>query len=272
MAALTTVQIPHTSSDSESPSSPPSLFPGDGHQVDDGSACDDLTTEAVALRRAKAKFSLSDSERIENKLVDPNYSPPALLPLHREDELGSNWTWLGQVDRFELVKSCKRSRRLFRQSGNGGCESSVEPFEWRDLSDSELSWVVSCHEVGERLLLQARPAEAALLFEAILDLSPSDVLANLKLALALLAADAQSGGSGHVSGAAGASATARRLHVPALLRHAVALDPANNHLIGLVDLILRIISRTAIPDQLWGASDFPRSSGMDLCLLAMLRR
>jgi len=261
--------------------STPSSFPGVGHRVDNGASDerDELAAEAVALRLAKAHFFSSENVRLEDRLRDENYCPPALLPLGRVGELGSSWTWLGPVDRFELVKSCKRSQRWRKtrvgeshpiSPGDSTLDSEIGCVE---LTDDELEWVVSCHEVAELLLSRVRPAEAALLFEAVIDVSPSDVLAHIKLALALLAADAEAQTVGSQQGSWGESevAAARRLRVPTLLRHAVMLDPSNGHLKGLVDLILRVLARSRIPDQLW-AADVPRSPGIDLCLLAMLRR
>ena len=172
---------------------------------------------------------------------------------------------------------------------------------WAELSDAELTWAVACHECAEALLARGRFGEAAKVLAALLEVAPSDVLAHLKLALALLAADALSSPGGSGSGGARSHVNAaQQLRVPQLLRRAVRLEPGNAHLRAAADLVLRIVAATdeaaasvaasaaasvsggsmgkepsgggGIPDRLWSASETPRSEGMDACLLAMLRR
>ena len=146
------------------------------------------------------------------------------------------------------------------------------------LTDVELEWVVSSNEVAEQLLERFRFSEASAVLQALLDMSESDVLAHLKLAYALLAADVADLGS--ADSGAGVSrtfnptqfvSTARRLRVPQLLHHAIQLEPLNAHVHENADLLLRVISNEDIPDRMWTA-EVPRSPGMDSCLLVMLRQ
>jgi hypothetical protein len=309
------------------------FFPGQGHRVSEGAAEDGdaLALAAVRLLAERAGFAPPAAAwpPLSDRLRNPAYSPPALLPLTRAHEFSSSWTWLGDVERFELVKACQRSRCPAPRerptdigcggggggaSGGNGEGSTSHPGDpstptdagtdassathsnngsssWCELSDSELAWVVGAHEVAEGLLSRSRPAEACVLLVAVLDLSPSDVLAHVKLALALLAADTEDGTSfeptvsAPASGAAAPApatrpvaggpaanvAAARRLLVPVLLRHALQLEPLNAHLRALADLVLRVLGGAPVPDALWGP-ELPRSPGIDLCLLAMLRR
>ena len=150
------------------------------------------------------------------------------------------WTWLGPLDRFELVRSCGRS---VNQAG--------EP-----LSDEELACIVEAHEVGEELLCLARLSEAAEVFELILASSPSDVLAHLKLAVAVLAVHPDK---------------ARRLAV-ALLRHAVWLEPHNCHARDYADMLLRLATGRPLEPWMTTAARVPQSPGMAAAALELLRR
>jgi len=303
-----------------------SSFPGEGHFVSEGAAEDGdaLAMAAASLRLERAGFEPPAATwlPLADRLRDPTNTSPALLPLPRAHEFSSTWTWFGDVERFELVKSCNRSRRPSprkRATTDRGSASGVDGTSdihivdfrnsrlssdatnhnedngttsndedcWCELDDAELAWVVGAHEVAEGFMTRSRPAEACAILTQLLDLSPSDVLAHVKLAVALLAADAEDGAGTNVESTSGATearaagrraartpavnaAAARRLQVPVLLRRAVQLEPENAHLRMLVDLVLRIIGSVEVPDTYWGA-ELPRSPGIDLCLLAMLR-
>jgi len=186
------------------------------------------------------------------------------------------------------VKSCKRSRRPSprkRATNDRGSTSGVDGTSvshlvdcnnfrlsnaanhndeagtiaaddegcWCELNVSELAWVVGAHEVAEGFMARSRPAEAYTILTQLLDLSPSDVLAHVKLAVALLAADAEDGAGTNVKSISGATearaaatraarthaasaAAARQLQVPMLLRRAVQLERENAHPRTLVDL------------------------------------
>lgn len=304
-----------------------SSFPGEGHRISEGAAenGDALALAAASLRLERAGFEPPAAVWLPlvDRLRNPTDTPPALLPLSRAHEYSSTWTWLGDMERFELVKSCKRSRRpsprkRSANDGSGGagevdgrrdryagvCSktsisggtvppnqvacATADENRWCELNDAELAWVVGAHEIAEGFMARSRPAEACVVLSQLLDLSPSDVLAHVKLAVALLAADTEDGAGADfdsTSGGTGEEATkrgaerapaanvqaARNLQIPVLLRCAVQLEPENAHLRSLVDLVLRIVGGVEVPDSYWGA-ELPRSPGIDLCLLAMLRR
>jgi hypothetical protein len=284
------------------------FFPGEGHRVSEGAAEDGdaLALAAVRLLAERAGFAPPAAAwpPLSDRLRNPAYSPPALLPLTRAHEFSSSWTWLGDVERFELVKACQRSRCPAPRerptdigcggggggaSGGNGEGSTSHPGDPSTPTDAGTDASSATHSNnGSSSWCELSDSE---LLVAVLDLSPSDVLAHVKLALALLAADTEDGTSfeptvsAPVSGAAApASATrpvaggpaanvaaARRLLVPVLLRHALQLEPLNAHLRALADLVLRVLGGAPVPDALWGP-ELPRSPGIDLCLLAMLRR
>ena len=105
-------------------------FPGLGLRASDGGVGggagdgDALAAAAGALKAAGAsQFApAAGSPALADQLRRPGLAAhrlPRLLPLgsQRAGGLGaSDWTWLGAVDRFELVKSCKRARRRRRPS------------------------------------------------------------------------------------------------------------------------------------------------------------
>lgn len=245
----------------------PQSFTGVGRRVGDGIMPNDALSEtAVSLRLERRTLQ----GRIKHcslwvRLQDASYIPRALLALDRENEFGSNWTWFGEMDRFELVKSCKRSPVIVENS-------APNSEDWVEISDSMLDWVVRSHELAEGLLVAARPSEAALVYESILDLSNSDVLSLVKLALALLAAEVLGASPAPRERLASAEfpimLTTQNSAIR-LLAHAVHLEPSNRHLAHVADLTLRIISGEHIPDLLLSA-EVPRSPGIDHCLLMLL--
>ena len=81
-------------------------FPGDGHRVSDGAAEDGdaLAMAAASLRLERASFESPAATwlPLADRLRDPTYTSPALLPLPRAHEFSSTWTWFGDVEWFEL--------------------------------------------------------------------------------------------------------------------------------------------------------------------------
>lgn len=260
-----------TEAETESSRETPQSFIGIGRRVGDGIVPNDSVSESVVALRSE-RLNLRGRQQHDSlgtlwaRLQDPSFFPPVLLALDRVQEFGSDWTWFGEIDRFELVKSCKRSRVMVEKFG-------PDSKDWVELSDGILDWVVRSHEVAEKLLIAARPSEGALVYEAILDVSNSDVLSHVKLALSLMAAGVLgvSAASTERSTSADVPMTLKTKNSAIrLLAHAVYLEPSNQHLAHVVDIALRAISGEQIPDWLLSA-EVPRSPGIDHCLLILLR-
>lgn len=230
------------------------LITGNKEQVTIGSgkrgAFDTLTDYQELCRLSHGKFS-SRLPPLSERLIGVGLE-------QRPDLKCYAWTWFGPIDRFELVKSCKR----------GHCRKGVSE-EWRVLNDEELGFVVLSHEVGERLLQSLHPAEASKVFEAILGLSPFDVLAHVKLSLALLATNS-AWRLHHNNAISSDFDTAQKLLIPQILRNAIALEPNNMHLLSIADLILRVVGCVSVYDK-YLSEETPRSPGIDACLLLLLR-
>ena len=171
------------------------------------------------------------------------WTPPALRPLANREHFLSEWTWMGEVDRFELVKSLRRSH---------GADDGSE------LTDDELELAVLCFEAAEEHLERERFAAAIPLLERALDVAPSFTLAWYKLALASLAVH---GPNAMDSGDAAD-----------LLRCAASLEGGSEHLRANVDLVLRVHSRVEVPDEYWRRERCPRSAGDVVALVAMVRK
>ena len=170
------------------------------------------------------------------------WTPPALRPLANREAFLSEWSWLGEVDRFELVKSLRRSH---------GADGSSE------LTDDELELAVFCFEGAEEHLERERFASAIPLLERALDVAPSFTLAWYKLALATLGRD------GPCAIESGDAAD--------LLRCAASLEQESEHLRANIDLVLRVHARVEVPDEYWRRERCPRSAGDVVALVAMLR-
>jgi hypothetical protein len=164
--------------------------------------------------------------------------PPRLLPLPDAGQFSSEWTWFGALDRFELVKSARRT------VNRGG----------RELTDAELTILVEQHERVERLLVEGSFPEAAGVLGDLCAGFPNSTLGLFNLALAKLAA-AAAGGERALTPALEDAAQ--------LLRMAVGLEPENQALRSHADLVLRVSCREPVAEQEFeGAAGCSRSSGM----------
>jgi hypothetical protein len=175
-------------------------------------------------------------ENVLHLCTCPSWTPPQLLPLRNQEAFTSPGCWMGEVDRFELVKSGQRT--VNRQG--------------QELSDAELEYCVCRHEIGEDHLVEEQFAEAVVVFEDVVHRFPNSTLAYYKLGVAKLALIE-----------VGAAMNDTEL----LFQKAVLIEPENNILRVNVDLILRMCSDTAIPDSYW-TEQFPKSRGIIQAALA----
>jgi hypothetical protein len=229
-------------------------FPGQGQRVGQS---DYLAERIQQCRKLFQSFRRSKrASSLQQRLKDDNFEAPALVALENSTQFTSEWTWIGEIDRFELVKSCQRCLRSAR-------DRDENLSAWVPLNVHELEWVVLAHELGEELLSLGRPAEASIIFEEILNLSVNDVLAYLKLSISQLAAHDSLECASFID-------LAHRLRIPQLLRQAVILDYHNSHLRSTVDLLLRIICKEPVAESLL-SEGVPRSSGMDMGFVMILQ-
>eukprot|EP00903_Cladosiphon_okamuranus_P017832 g16411.t1 len=181
---------------------------------------------------SRSRAPLSSTTLLEERLGrwGAGWRPPALRGLPRGGEgFFSEWTHLGQPERFELVKCVNRSV---------GADGEA-------LSDAELEWAVLCLEEAEERMAALDFSTAAGVLERVLGRCPGLTLAYYRLALSLLAAR-------------GAQAS---MQARLLLDCSMYLEGAENrHLSASVDLVLRILRNDAIPEAYW-SEDYPRSLG-----------
>jgi len=182
---------------------------------------------------------------------EPRWTPPSLRALPGQSSFLSEWSWMGELDRFELVKSLRRSSR-------GGTNGSSGEDEDEELEDDELELATLCLEAAESHMLHECFGEALPLLERVLDLAPSCTLAWYKLALCTLAMDGPSALEG------GDAAE--------LFRCAASLEPGNEPLRANIDLALRVHARVKVPEDYWKRERCPRSGGDVIALVAMVRR
>jgi hypothetical protein len=228
-----------------------SLFPGRGRRILD-TPVDELTVELNSLQDLQKSLSVTSVPLLE-RLRDTSFSPASLRSASASNQV-ADWTWLGTLDRFELVKSCQRS-------------SCARPEGWGELMDRELEFVVLAHELGEQLLLRNREYEAAMIFEQVLSISPADVLGYLKLGLSLMKCKCS---ASKVIKKADLYQLARDMHVIEMFKFAIMIEPSNKHLRSVIDIFIRILADAPVNDRLLTA-EVPRSVGIDMCLLSMLQ-
>ena len=174
-ASTTTVAAASSSSEPDPgalPTPPPSSFPGPARRCGEAALGDESTLSSRVLRVRAMGATLGVRRRRPrpgaSAAGDPAVSVSAAPPAAAA---GAAWCHLGPVERFELVRTCRRLHTVHGEA----------------LRDAELEWVVNSHEVGELLLQAARPGEAATMYAAVLALVPGDALSHVKLAASHLA-------------------------------------------------------------------------------------
>jgi hypothetical protein len=179
-------------------------------------------------------------EQVLRLCENQSWTPPQLLALHNHEAFTNTYCWMGEVDRFELVKSAQRT--VNRQG--------------QELTDEELEYCVRQHEIGEAHLVAERYADAAMVFEDVIHRFPNSTLAYFKLGVVKLVL--------HEGGSTMSCAVL-------LFQKAVLIEPENNILRVNVDLLLRMQSNTQIPENYW-TEQFPKSRGIVQAALAYKQR
>jgi len=236
-------------------------FPGDGHRLSSNGGSDKAASAVNSLRRIRAILK-TDTVPINERLKDKTFKPTPLRLL--KDNSRCHWTWCGCIDRDELVKSCKRSSCFSTITKQKVINDNLNENGWRELTNDELEYIVLAHETGERLLIEGRGWEAVGIFENILNISPSDVLAYLKLALSILKSkcDDEEENENFLN---------VQSYILALLKNAMMLDSENKHLKDNIDLILKLLSRCPTIDPRLFSAEVPKSLGMESCYVSMIR-
>ena len=159
-------------------------------------------------------------------------------------KLYSVLTWLGKLDRFELVKSL---RMASAPPTVGGTEAGSAP---RTLTHEEIDTAVRALEDADKAAEAFDFASARAQLRQVLAICP-----NLPLALYRWGALA----------AQGAPDATRAFQA------AVKLEPDNNALRAAIQLCMRVAAGAPCPDRLFDLALFPKSPG-DLSVLLELAR
>lgn len=216
--------------------------------------------EELGARPAADEAALTANSLLRRSARCDGWLPPPLLPLTHRCDYWSEWTWVGDIDRFELVKSARRSCGGQLQWDELAGSSSTNRSS--PISDAQLERVVNLVERAEADMEGERFQDALSAFDEALALAPSFTLAWYRAALCAAAVHgpaafddgASTPGSPPLAGSGGAA-----LH---FLRVAAWLEPANAGLCGNIDLILRIHARCHVPQRLWEVGVRGRTWGL----------
>jgi len=165
-------------------------------------------------------------------------------PPHQLVYSGTQWSWTGLLERFELVKSASRGVNKAGQ----------------ELTDKELNFCVEMYEHGEQLLCSDDFQGACDAFLTLVEWFPGFALVYWKAAVALLAL--YPAPESHILVLSEATG---------LFRCAVSLEPNNTAIRENIDLVLKMLSGSSeICDRHWSSHGAPKSEGDLKAFLAIL--
>lgn len=175
-------------------------------------------------------------------------------------KLYSVLTWLGKLDRFELVKSL---RMASAPPTVGGTEAGSAP---RTLTHEEIDTAVRALEDADKAAEAFDFASARAQLRQVLAICPNLPLALYRWgALELLREAGRSPKSAPGLAAQGAPDATRAFQA------AVKLEPDNDALRAAIQLCMRVAAGAPCPDRLFDLALFPKSPG-DLSVLLELAR
>ncbi len=175
-------------------------------------------------------------------------------------KLYSLLTWLGKLDRFELVKSL---RMASAPPAVAGAEAGSAP---RKLTHDEIDTAVRALEDADKAAEAFDFARARAQLRRVLGICPNLPLALYRWgALELLREAARS------PKAASGLAAQRAPDATRAFQAAVKLEPENEALRAAIQLCIRVAAGAPCPDRLFDLAAFPKSPG-DLSVLLELAR